>query len=267
MLDLSVLWSAFDRYLLVLVRVTGFLGATPFFSSRSIPPPAKIGLGLAVAFFLLPSARPAAPGVSWGAPGPYALAVGSELLIGLVLGFALTLTLSALQVAGEMIDVPIGFSLVNVLDPQSGQQVAVLGQFQYILFMLMFLAINGHHQFLLAMAKTFEVVPLGGFRYFPGLSELVLKGFSTAFLLGFRIGLPVVAALFLTDVGLGLVARAVPQMNVFIVGLPAKILVGLIFIMLVLPVYVTFVEAAFGPHASVYGLIDAVLRGGVRGAR
>ncbi|MGE5507363.1 MAG: flagellar biosynthetic protein FliR [Chitinophagales bacterium] len=267
MLDLAALWAAFDRYLLVLVRVTGFLGATPFFGSRAIPAPAKMGLGLSVAFFLLPSAHWAGAGVSFDTPGAYSLAVGSELLVGLALGFALTIALSALQVAGQMIDIPIGFSLVNVIDPAMGQQVPVIGQFQYILFMLMFLAINGHHQFLMALARTFEVVPLGGFQYFPGLPALLLKGFSAAFLLGFQIGLPVVAALFLTDIGLGLVARAVPQMNVFVVGFPAKIIVGLLFITLVLPVYATFVEAALGPHSAFFGLIDAIVRGGAAGAR
>jgi flagellar biosynthetic protein FliR len=260
--DLAALYGSFDRYLLVLVRVTGFLGATPFFGSRVIPLRLKFSLGLVLAFFLLPLAKGPVAGVGFSTPGTYAAAVASELLMGLALGYVVTLTFSALQLAGQLVDVPIGFSLVNVLDPMLAQQVPVMGQFQYILFTVMFLAINGHHYLLQALGKTFAVVPLGGFRYFPALAELILKGFSATFLLGFKISLPVVAALFLTDVALGLVARAVPQMNVFVVGFPAKIAVGLAFVMLVLPVYVGFVDLAFNPHGEMYGLIQAILKGG-----
>lgn len=261
-MDLVALYTSFDRYLLVLVRVTGFLGATPFFGSRAIPARIKLALGLLIAFFLLPLARVPAAGVSLANAGEYVAAVGSELLMGFALGYAITLTFSALQLAGQFIDVPIGFSLVNVLDPLLAQQVPVMGQFQYILFTVMFLAINGHHYLLQALVKTFDLVPLGGFRYFPGLAGLMVKGFGAAFLLGFKLSLPVVAALFLTDVALGLVARAVPQMNVFVVGFPAKIVVGLAFVLLILPVYVGFVDLAFSPHGDVYGLIEAILRGG-----
>ncbi|MGE5552326.1 MAG: flagellar biosynthetic protein FliR [Betaproteobacteria bacterium] len=260
-MDLWALSAAFDRYLLVLVRVTGFLGATPFFGSRAIPNRLKVALGLAIAFFLLPLVK-FSPAATFDAPGSYALAIGSELLMGFSLGYAVTLSFSALQLAGQLIDVPIGFSLVNVLDPLLAQQVPVMGQFQYILFTVMFLAIDGHHHLLRALAKTFELVPLGGFRYFPGLAELMVKGFGAAFLLGFKISLPVVAALFLTDVALGLVARAVPQMNVFVIGFPAKILVGLVFVMLILPVYVGLVGLAFSPQGDVYGLLGAILKGG-----
>ncbi|MDI6870366.1 MAG: flagellar biosynthetic protein FliR [Bacillota bacterium] len=261
-MDLGTLYAAFDRYLLVLVRVTGFLGATPFFGSRAIPSRLKMALGLAIAFFLLPLGKPPAAGVEPASPGRYALAIGSELLLGFALGYAVTMTFSALQLAGQLIDVPMGFSLVNVLDPVLAQQVPVLGQFQYILFTVMFLAIDGHHHLLQALVKTFELIPLGGFQYFPGLAEVMVKGFGAAFLLGFKVSLPVISALFLTDVALGLVARAVPQMNVFVIGFPAKIAVGLVFVMLMLPVYVGFVDLAFNPRGDVYRLIAAILKGG-----
>ncbi|HHW15033.1 MAG TPA: flagellar type III secretion system protein FliR [Firmicutes bacterium] len=261
-MDLASFSALFDRYLLVLVRVSGFLGATPFFGSRTIPNQAKVALALVVAWFLLPLAQASAAGIRPGNPGAYALAVGSELLIGFALGYAVTLTFAALQIAGQLMDIPIGFSLVNVLDPLLSQQVPVLGQFQYILFTLMFLAVDGHHQLLRVLVKTFELVPLGAFRYTPELPGLMVRGFSDAFLLGFKLSLPVVAALFLTDVALGLVARAVPQMNVFVVGFPAKIAVGLAFVVLILPAYVGFVELAFGSDSDLYRLIEGILKGG-----
>lgn len=261
-MELGTFFASFDRYLLVLVRVTGFLGATPFFGSRAIPNQVKIALGLAIAFFLTPAARVSAAGMSFDQWGAYVAAIASELLVGFSLGYAVTLTFSALQAAGQLIDIPIGFSMVNVLDPVGGFQAPVIGQFQYTLFTVLFLAIDGHHQLLQALVKTFELVPLGGFRYFPGLAEILVKGFGGAFALGFKISLPVVSALFLTDVALGLVARAVPQMNVFVVGFPAKIVVGLAFVMLVLPVYVGFVELAFSPRGEMYELLGAILKGG-----
>lgn len=266
-MDFGTFYASFDRYLLVLVRVSGFLGATPFFGSRTIPHRVKLPLSLLVAFFLLASATGPVSGVRFDSPGAYFGAVANELLLGFALGFAVTLTFAALQLAGQLIDVPMGFSLVNVLDPMLGQQTPVLGQFQSILFTVIFLAIDGHHQLLQALVKTFEIVPLGGFRYFPGLAGLMTKGFGAAFLLGFKISLPVVSALFLTDVALGLVARTVPQMNVFVVGFPAKILVGLFFVMLVLPMYVGFVDLAFSPRGDVYGLLEAIMKGGASHGR
>jgi flagellar biosynthetic protein FliR len=265
-LDLGLLSAAFDRYLLVLVRVTGFLGATPFFGSRVIPSQLKLALGLALAFFLLPLAK-AAPGVTPDLAGRYVLAVAGEMLLGFAMGYAVTLTIAALQLAGQLIDVSIGFSLVNVLDPLLAEQVPVMGQFQYTLFIVLFLAIDGHHHLLQALARTFDLVPLGAFRYFPELAGVLVQGFGAAFLLGFKVSLPVVAALFLTDVALGLVARAVPQMNVFVIGFPAKIAVGLLFVMLILPAYVGFVDLAFSPRGDVYGLLEVILKGGMPGGR
>lgn len=261
-MDLAAFFVSFDRYLLVLVRVSGFLGATPFFGSRSIPNQAKVALALVSAAFLLPLAKAPAAGVRPENPGAYILAVGSELLIGFALGYAVTLTFAAVQIAGQLMDIPIGFSLVNVLDPLLSQQVPVLGQFHYLLFTVMFLAVDGHHQLLRVLGQTFDLVPLGAFRYTPALVELMVRGVSESFLLGFKLSLPVVAALFLTDVALGLVARAVPQMNVFVVGFPAKIAVGLAFVMLILPAYAGFVELAFGSGSGLYRLLEAILRGG-----
>lgn len=245
----------FDRYLLVLSRVLGVFIATPFFSSRSIPGPIKFGLALLLAFFLLPAAA-ASSGVS---PEEnlyrYVAAVAAEVAIGLVIGYIVLLAFGAMQMAGEMIDIPIGFSLVNILDPQSGQQVPIMAQFQYVLATLLFLLINGHHYVLEALARTFELVPLGGWRYQPEVIGKVVEAFGAMFLLGFKISLPVVAALFLTDVALGVVARAVPQINVFIIGFPAKIVVGLVFVMLALPLYASIVEATFSPNGQMFQFI------------
>jgi flagellar biosynthetic protein FliR len=262
-MDLAALQGSFDKYLLVLVRVTGFFGATPFFGSRSIPASAKIGLSLVIAYFLLPVAAITDPTLSSASLGRYAQGVISELVVGFTLGYIVTLTFSAIQIAGQLIDVPIGFSMVNVLDPQSGQQMPVMGQFQYILVTLLFLAINGHHQLIYGLSRSFQLVPLGGWRYFPELWQLMTGAVGQAFALGFRISLPVVAALLLTDIALGVVARSVPQMNVFIVGLPLKIGLGVIFMMIILPMYVSFVNAAFGPKAEMYSVMYKVLGGGV----
>ncbi|MGE5576269.1 MAG: flagellar biosynthetic protein FliR [Syntrophothermus sp.] len=242
----------FHRYLLVLSRVLGMFIATPFFSSRNIPGLVKLGLALILAFFLLPAAAVSSKAGLGESLYGYVAAMVAELAIGLTLGYIVLLTFGAMQMAGEMIDIPIGFSLVNILDPQSGQQVPIMAQFQYVLAILLFLIINGHHYLIEALARTFELVPLGGWRYEPAVIGKVVEAFGAMFLLGFKISLPVVAAVFLTDIALGVVARAVPQINVFIIGFPAKIVVGLVFVMLALPLYVSIVEATFSQNGQMF---------------
>jgi len=262
---LTSLAEQFNLYLLVVIRISGIIAGTPIFGARNVPAVMKVGLVLLTSLFMQPVATVQADISAMGL-AELALFIANELLIGLAMGFILSLAFMFVQVAGQLMDVPMGFSMVNVLDPLLGQQVPILGQFQYAISVIVFLSINGHHLILKALADSFALIPLGGWSYWPGLTEIISKAFTLAFTLGLQIALPVVAVLLIVDISLGLIARTVPQMNVFILGFPLKIIIGLVFVMLLLPMYVIFMENVFSPSSKLFEYLRAVLGGNHIGA-
>lgn len=206
----------------------------------------KAGLAGIISLLLLPVVNlPQTPQVQ----GLFAfmLLLGREMLAGFLFGFCITAAFAIFQLIGQFIDVPIGFGMVNVLDPTSQSQMPIVGQFQYLLAMAIFLLINGHHGLLVALSKSLDLIPLGGMKLPQELLGWGLGVFSQMFALGFQLSLPVVGTLFLTDLALAIVARTVPQMNVFVVGYPAKILIGLGVLALSLPLYGGVLVDLFGP--------------------
>jgi len=229
--------------LFVLMRAGALLLALPLFGGPGVPPHVKIGLGALTALLLSPAVKPG-PAVS--NVGQLVVVVAQEVFVGLSMGFVVALTFYALQVAGYLMDVPIGFGMVNVLDPHFGGQIPILGQFYQTLATLIFFTINGHHAVLRALAASYELIPLGGAAWRGDLAAVIVAAVSGTFLLGVRIALPVIAATFLTDVALGIVSRAVPQINVFITGYPVKIAVGMLTLLVAMPVYVAVLGVVFG---------------------
>lgn len=239
-------WWSLDQlfhFLALLLRGGGLLLALPLFGGPGVPPHVKAGLAALLALLLFPVVPTATAPVEIV---DLVLVVTRELVVGLGMGFIVSLFFFALQVAGQLMDVPIGFGMVNVLDPHFGGQVPILGQFQNMLAVLVFFTINGHHAVLRAFAESYALVPIGGTVWSGPVADVVVRTVATTFSLGVRIGLPVMAAAFLTDVALGIVNRAVPQINVFITGYPIKIFVGLLVVAVALPVYVGLLAAVFG---------------------
>jgi flagellar biosynthetic protein FliR len=224
---------------LVSMRVMGVLAAGPVWSSRYLYWPLRALLAVYTGVALAPAiARYPMPG---GAG--LLLAAGRELATGLALGFMAGLVFSAVQVAGHLIDMETGFGIVNVLDPNLGQPAPVVGTFLYLLAMLVFLSLNGHHLLLVALSDSFQVVPVDSARWGEATLRALLDATGEMFWIALRIALPVVGALFVGSVALGLVARSVPQLNIFVVGLPAKLAGGLLLLALAMPTYVLMVRA------------------------
>jgi len=168
-----------------------------------------------------------------------------EVLIGIVIGFAGQILFAGVQLAGQLVGFQMGFAIVNVVDPVSSSQVSIIAQFQYLLALLIFLAVNAHHIFLYAIAESYQLIPPLSFHYSGPLMESILELSKDIFVVAIKTGAPVIAMLLFTSVGLGLIARTVPQMNVFIVGFPLKIAMGLIGIGLTLPYFVKILESVF----------------------
>jgi flagellar biosynthetic protein FliR len=257
-LDFAVPLEQIAKLLLMAVRISGMFLIAPIFGMRGVPVHFKIGL----AFFMGLIALPGVPSVQewsaiFGSPIWLLLMVVKELAVGLVIGYTATLVFSAIQVAGQFIDLQIGFSIVNVMDPQTGFHMPIIGSFKNLLALLLFLGIDGHYGLITAIMQSFQFVPLGGFTFTEGLLEFFFKSFSVMFLLALKISMPVVAALFLADVGFAIMARTVPQMNIFVVGLPVKLLLGFFMLILTMPFLVYFFQDLF---FLMFRQVDALLQ-------
>ncbi len=220
-------------FFLVLARLTPLFVLAPLFSSNMVPLRVRGVVAVALAVGL-------SPVVGRGAaidPDVVALGglVGKELLVGAAFAFALGALFAAISVAGTFIDTLIGFSFGAIVDPITGTQSAVISQLYGLVAVLIFIAIGGDAWVIQGLAKTYEVVPLDGV---PALGEM-LQGVQTAFASVFSAAIqvagPIVLALILTDAAFGVVSRVVPQLNVFSVGFPAKVVVGVFLMGITLP--------------------------------
>lgn len=215
-------------FMLIFCRITAFFVVSPVFSARNVPNIFKIGLSgmLALLIYLLEGTHQTVP-----TDLTYLVMVVREVLIGLLMGYVALLLFTVITMAGSFIDTQIGFAMANVFDPMTGASVPVTGNFKYVVATLFFLGMNGHHYLLEALLRSYQWIPLNGdvfARIYHGnLNEFLFATFSQAFMLAFQMAAPLVVALFLTDVALGFLAKTAPQFNIFVIGVPLKVIVGL----------------------------------------
>lgn len=222
----------FETLLLVAIRVIFMLGLVPIFSGSQIPATMRLGLG-ALLTFVIAQTVPTMPAPL--ALGPLAVAIASQGFIGLVFGFTAFLVFTGIQFAGAILDILAGFGAVSVINPTTQQQVTILGEFELALASLLYLVTNSHHLLLEGMAGSFAMLPLPWIGIDPLLDRSVMTFFSGSLFIVLRIAAPVAIVLFLTNITLGLMSRVAPQMNVFSVGLPLQMLVGLTMVIITMP--------------------------------
>jgi len=227
MLSIAISPAQVVSFAVVLFRVAGIMVFSPFYSSGAFPPQVKIVLPLIVALTLAPTVPQAQ------LPAGYGLAqvVGSvlgEALIGIVLGLTASFIFGGLQLAGQIIGFQLGFSVVNIIDPQSAVETSVISILNNFIGLTLFLLLNGHHWFFQAVSESLSYLPAGGGLHLHGpLVEQVLRLSGQMFVSGLRIAGPVIAVTVIADVAIGIIGRAAPQINILIVGMPVKTLVGL----------------------------------------
>lgn len=242
-------------FLTILTRVASFWVLLPVMR-RGVPLWTKVGAAAFISALLVPLVAPAVPESSL----QFFLWVLGEALVGLVLGFMVSLVFSTLYLAGHLIDVSVAFGAESLFDPQTGDHVPMLGQFQNAVAVLLFFLLNGHHALLASVAQSFDVIPVGQAQMNASVVQTVFDAFTALFVLSVRIALPVVAAVFLTDVALGIMNRAVPQMNMFVVGFPVKIGVGLFVYMLAVGAVVAVLGQLVGETGTMAVYVRAMLR-------
>ncbi len=224
----------FEIFFLVICRIASFLTASPFLSMRSIPTILKIGFSLILAiivFMILPKSNIYITG-----PLMFYLILIKEVSMGLFMGFITTLIFRAIQMAGQMTDIQLGFAMSAIFDPATQSSTSLFGRVYNWIGLVIFFTIDGHHYILKAITDSFTLVPIG----LASFEQINLMDvgyiFSRSFLIAFQIGIPIIIVAFMSDVVMGLIARTVPQLNVFIIGLPFKVLVSLFAFLLLLPV-------------------------------
>lgn len=249
-LDINV--AQFQIFLLVFVRTIGVLATAPIFGHRAVISQSKAGFAFALAIALYPVV-PITVEVSTQLI-PYFFIAIKELVLGMMFGYVSRLVFVAVQFAGEVIGIDIGFGVVNVIDPMSSEQISIIGTFKNLIALVTFLLIDGHHIVIQALAESFSMVPLGGVQLTEMLAQGLIDMTAGVFVMAIKLAAPVVTALFLTSLALGIMARTVPQMNVFVVGFPLKIGVGMGMLAFSLPLFQTVLVKLFGdlgPNLSV----------------
>jgi flagellar biosynthetic protein FliR len=240
--------------LLVFVRVTVIFAMIPIFGATQVPRQVRIGLALLVTYVVSKTVAPIAPldGI-----GGLTSAVISQLLVGAVFGFISSLVFTGVQFAGEVMDIVMGFSAVNVINPTTQQNVTIVGEFQLAMATLIYLAADAHHLLLAGLAGSFNLIPLPFAGFNPALAQDVVGYFSQILLLVFQIAAPIAVALFVVNVALALMVRVAPQVNVFAVGFPLQIGIGFIVLILSLPLLTSVLPGVFDNTPRE---LDAALR-------
>ncbi|AIQ24708.1 flagellar biosynthetic protein FliR [Paenibacillus sp. VTT E-133280] len=257
---MDTLLQSLPVFLLIFCRITAFFVVVPVFSSQGVPTTFKIGISFFVALVVF-SAN--GTGITIPQDFSYILLIMREVLIGLLLGFIGYLMFMAIQTAGSFIDIQIGFGIANVIDPMTGTSAPILGNFKYMIALLMFLSMNGHHHLLDAIVYSYKWIPMNNdlfLRMVDGsLSEFLVRTFAQSFVLAFQMSAPLVTALFLTDVGLAFLARTAPQYNVFVIGVPLKIIIGIALLLVLMPglavLFQNLFEIMFESMENLLGLM------------
>lgn len=225
--------------LLIFVRISAFFVSIPLFSYRTIPPQLKIALALILSWMMYYTFTIEAMAIE--IDGNYILLILKEVVIGLMLGVCAYIIFSAVQIAGGFIDFEMGFAMANIIDPQTGTQSPLMGQFLNILLTFVLLATNGHHLILDGIFYSYQFLPIN--QLFPnfgdvGTAEYIIKLFASVFAIAFQMAAPIVATLFLVTVALGITGKTVPQLNIFVVGFPIKIAIGFLVLFIVMAVMI-----------------------------
>lgn len=242
--DISPAWSY--SFLLILIRTSGMLVSAPLLSHKGIPSWTKVGFAVFFAIVLVPLQKDNLP-----APpqqlGDVAAGVIREVLFGLALGLGMNLVFIGIQMGSHIIGLQMGFGLGGIFDPISGVENGVLDQFYALLVTLVFFTINGHYMVIQTLAETVRAIPPGSFDPFAIHSTAGMAGLMAGLTVSaLRVAMPVMVALFLADLGLGFVARTVPQMNILMVGMPLKVIVGVLVLGASLPVTMQVMNGVIG---------------------
>lgn len=176
----------------------------------------------------------------------------SEIITGIILGFVTELCFMAAKFAGSMIDIQSGLSMASMFDPNSNSNATLIERLLYWISLVIFFIVDGHHILLLQLIESFKWVTIGKFILFQGSAGIIIEAFISFFIIGFKMAIPIILIVIITDLVLGLMSRTVPQLNVMILGLPIKILIALASFLFALPIFFSLIGDAFSAMTEVF---------------
>ncbi len=245
----------FYTFLLVFARVGGLIASAPLLGNHAIPKIVRAGFALVLSLAVTPLTATKV------GPVPHhlfllAMSVLTDGLLGISIGFMARLLFASVEMAGYFVDTQMGFGFINLVNPFSEQQSSVLSVFQYQLAITVYLLANGHLALLGTVVDSLHALPPGAVDLHGAFGMTAAAMLKTMLFLGFKMALPAAGVLLVVDLAFALVARAVPQMNVFVVGMPAKILIGLMTVALLMPLIAIVVgQIITGTDIGVHTLL------------
>ena len=233
----DILVTDFVKGLLIFVRVSGIMFTAPVFSNKSIPVGPKIFFSLMITYMLFFVVPDFEYNVEQGLLllALYAL---KEILVGILMGFMLNFVFYAISYAGLMVGFDMGLAMARQFDPSTETQTNVMGQALTIMTIMIFMVINGHHYVVTGLSYSFNLIPIGFFSMNGTLFDILMKYMAGVFILAVKIASPITVSFFLLHVGAGILARTIPQMNIFFVVQPLKTMLGFGLLISITPVYV-----------------------------
>jgi flagellar biosynthetic protein FliR len=234
-----------QKFMLVFFRIVSVLWFIPLLSSRFVSVTFKAGLSLLIAFLLFNSVNITVSVDVLNNPYSFLLLALREVFIGITIGFIAKIIFSSIGAAGDIMSLQTGFSFAQFMDPFTMAQVSVLEQFKNLLAIMIFFAIDAHYIVFQAISASFTELPIGVATLREPLLRYVVNATTRVFSLGFKIGAPVIVTLFLVDLAFGMLSRMIPQVNIFIEGVPIKILIATIMLTVSLGVTVPVIASLF----------------------
>lgn len=254
----NILVGDFVVVLLIFLRVIAAFMSSPIYSSNYIPTLVKIVLAAIIAYMIFLVMDKSNVHIDLNLVALALLGI-KEVISGLLLGFALNMVFYGINYAGLLIGYQMNLTMATLFNPMEETSNDVIGQALYFLGLLVFLLINGHHYIITALAHSFMVIPLGKYAFNEAVLQILIKISGMVFVLAVKIAAPVIVSFFLLHIGEAIIARLIPQMQVFFVTQPLKILLGFILLIALVPVYVyLFKNLLQGFEDNLYELIKGM---------
>lgn len=239
-----------------LARVLGLIATVPLLGNISIPVRVRIGLSVLITVAVIPTLAPM-PNIDVGSFAGLVV-LGQQIITGVAMGFAMQIAFASIDAAGEIIGLQMGIGVATLFDPQTQGQTAVIGSFLGVFATLVFLAVNGHLLIISVLVESFQSIPISGLpTAFPNWMEIANWG-GKVLMAGLMLSMPMLAALLITNLALGILTRAAPQLNMFAVGFPITLLLGLLVLNLSFPYFVPATEKLI--HEGLQTMVLGVQR-------
>jgi flagellar biosynthetic protein FliR len=229
----------FETFFLVLTRVTAFFAYAPFLGGTSVPTTVKVGLSFLTSVSIYPLLNFQGFQTAMDLVAFTAL-IFREVLIGLALGFVCNMIFEAIKLAGSVFDMQVGFGIVSVVDPEADTEVSIMAIFKYFVALIAFIGCDGYHILIYALGRSFREIGVGEFFSMGAMSGILTRQFSSMVEIGFQISLPMMGSILLATVVLGIMAKATPRVQVFLLSFPLRIYVGLVTVMALLPALISY---------------------------